>query len=92
MDRLVQDIRFGMRSLLRSRGFAIAAVVTLALGIGANTAMFSVIHSVLMKSWPARDSGRLLVVTQRQAAGAANLFSTKDFLDWKQQGGVLERV
>jgi putative ABC transport system permease protein len=89
MDRLVQDIRFGVRSLLRSRGFAIAAVATLALGIGANTAMFSVIHSVLMKSWPARDSGRLLVVSQRQAAGATNLFSTKDFLDWKQQGGVL---
>ena len=85
MDRLVQDIRFGIRSLLKSRRFTFAAVLTLALGIGANTAMFSVIHSVLLKAWPVRDSSRLLVVSQRQANGGANLFSTQDFLDWKQQ-------
>jgi putative ABC transport system permease protein len=89
MDRLLNDIRFGARSLVKSPRFTVAAILTLALGIGANTAMFSVIHSVLLKSWPARDSSRLVVVSQRQANGDSNLFSTQDFLDWKQQGGLL---
>jgi putative ABC transport system permease protein len=92
MERLLQDIRFGIRSLLKSPRFTIAAVFTLALGIGANTAMFSVIHSVLLKAWPVRDSSRLVFVSQRQANGNGNLFSTRDFLDWKQQGGLLARM
>lgn len=92
MDRLLQDIRFGIRSLLKSLRFTIAAVLTLALGIGANAAMFSVIHSVLLKAWPVRDSSRLVVVSQRQASGNGNLFSTQDFLDWKQQGGLLAQM
>jgi putative ABC transport system permease protein len=89
MEKLLQDLRFGTRSLVKSPRFTIAAVLTLALGIGANTAMFSVIRSVLLKAWPFRDSGRLVFVSQRQADGNSNLFSTQDFLDWKQQGGLL---
>lgn len=92
MDRFLQDIRFGVRSLLKSPRFTIAAVLTLALGIGANTAMFSVIHSVLLKAWPVRDSSRLVVVSQRQASGNNNLFSTQDFLNWKGQGGLLAQM
>jgi len=92
MGQLLQDIRFGIRSLVKSPRFTIAALVTLALGIGANTAMFSVLHSVLLKAWPVRDSSRLVVVSQRQANGNSNLFSTQDFLDWKQQGGLLAQM
>ena len=92
MDKLLNDIRFGVRSLVKSPRFTVAAVLTLALGIGANTAMFSVIHSVLMRSWPLPNPGRLLYVSQRQGNGAANLFSTRDFLDWKQQGGLLAHM
>ncbi len=92
MDRFLDDIRFGVRSLIKSPRFTVAAVLTLALGIGANTAMFSVIQSVLLKSWPARDSSRLVVVSQRQANGNNNLFSTQDFLDWKRQVGLLEKM
>lgn len=92
MEKLLQDIRFGIRSLVKSWRFTIAAVLTLALGIGANTAMFSVIHSVLLKSWPFHESDRLVFVSQRQANGNGNLFSTQDFLDWKQQGGLLARL
>jgi putative ABC transport system permease protein len=92
LEHLWQDIRFGTRSLLRSRQFTIAAVLTLALGIGTSTAMFSVICSVLLKPWPFPDPGRLVSVLQRQADGNGNLFSTQDFLDWKQQGGLLARM
>ncbi|MGB6826761.1 MAG: ABC transporter permease, partial [Terracidiphilus sp.] len=92
MDKLLNDIRFGVRSLVKSPRFTVAAVLTLALGIGANTAMFSVIHSVLMRSWPLPNPGRLLYVSQRQGNGAANLFSTRDFLDWKQQSGLLAHM
>jgi putative ABC transport system permease protein len=92
MERLLQDVRFGFRSLLKSPRFTLAAVLTLALGIGANTAMFSVIHSALLKSWPVRESSRLIVVSQRQANGNSNLFSTQDFLASKQQGGLSARM
>jgi putative ABC transport system permease protein len=92
MEKLIQDIRYGTRSILKSPRFTFAAVLTLALGIGANTAMFSVIRSVLMRSWPFPNPGRLLLVSQRQADGNGNLFSTQDYLDWKQQGGLLARM
>jgi putative ABC transport system permease protein len=90
MEQLLQDLRYGARSLLKSRRFTIAAVLTLALGIGANTAMFSVIRSVLLKPWGYRDTERLLVVSQRDANGSSNVFSTPNFLDWKEQGGLLK--
>lgn len=92
MEQLLQDLRHGARSLAKSWRFTAAAVLTLALGIGANTAMFSVIRAVLLKPWPFPDPGRLVLVTQRQANGNGNLFSTQDFLDWKQQGGLLEHM
>lgn len=92
MESLLQDIRYGVRSLLKSPQFAVAAVLTLALGIGANTAMFSVIHSVLLKPLPFHDPERVMVVGQRMANGGVNVFSTPDFLDWKQQGGMLAQM
>jgi predicted permease len=92
MEKLLQDIRYGTRSLVNAPRFTVAAVLTLALGMGANTAMFSVIQSVLLKPWPFRNPGRLLYVSQRQADGNGNLFSTRDFLDWKQQGGPLAKM
>jgi putative ABC transport system permease protein len=92
MGRLLQDVRFGVRSLVKSWRFTMAAVLTLALGIGANTAMFSVVHSVLLRPWGYLDTARLLVVSQRDANGAVNVFSTQDFLDWKQQGGLLKSM
>ena len=88
MEKLLQDIRYGTRSILKSPRFTVAAVLTLALGIGANTAMFSVIRSVLIRSWPFPNPGRLLVVSQRQANGNGNLFSTQDYLGLEATGRV----
>ena len=92
MERLLQDIRYGFRSLLKSPRFTLAAGITLSIGIGANTAMFSILHSVLLRSWPFLHPSRVVVVSERQANGNFNLFSTRDFLEWKQQGGVLARM
>src|SRR5579859_5568980 len=92
MEKLLQDIQYGTRSILKSPRFMVVAVLTLALGIGANTAMFSVIRSVLMRSWPFPNPGRLLLVSQRQANGNSNLFSTQDYLDWKQQSPLTARM
>jgi hypothetical protein len=92
MESLLQDVRYGIRSLLKSRRFTLAAVLTLGLGIGVNAAMFSVIHSVLLEPWPSKDPARVLLVSQRQANGNGNVFSTQDFLAWKQQGGLLAKM
>jgi putative ABC transport system permease protein len=86
METLLQDIRFGFRMLLKSPGFTAVAVITLALGIGVNTAMFSVINAVLLRSLPFADPSRLMVVWKTMTNGTPNAFSTPEFLEWKQQG------
>lgn len=92
MERIFQDTRFGIRSLAKTPRFTVAAVLMLALGIGANSAMFSVVRSVLLRTWPFRDPSRLVMVWQRQANRSFNTFSTQDFLSWKQQGGLLANM
>jgi hypothetical protein len=72
MEAMIQDIRFGLRSLWKSRGFTLVAVITLALGIGANTAMFSVLNSVLLRPLQFPDSGRVMVVWKTMSNGAPN--------------------
>src|SRR5262249_4504005 len=61
-DEMFQDLRFGVRMLLKHKGFTIVAVLTLAIGIGANTAIFSVMNGVLLKSLPFPEAERLLVL------------------------------
>lgn len=88
MKTLFQDVRYGLRMLVKSPGFTIVAVLTLALGIGANTAMFSVINSVLLHSLPFANPSRLMVVWKTMTNGNPNAFSTPEFLEWKEQGGL----
>jgi hypothetical protein len=87
MQMLLKDLRFGMRSLLKRRGFTIVAVITLALGIGATTAIFSVVNGLLLRPLPYRDDQRLVMLGQsnRQTGVAREGVSPANFLDWREQ-------
>src|SRR5829696_5156004 len=94
MRTLLQDLRYGVRVLLKSRGFALVAVVTLALGIGASTAAFSVVHAVLLRPLPFPEQERLLVAWKRDAT-TDNPFvelSVPDFRDWQAQSRSFESL
>ena len=92
MESLIQDVRYGFRMLVKSPGFTVIAVITLALGIGTNTAMFSVVNSVLLRSLPFHDSSRVMVVFKTMSNGAPNAFSTPAFLEIRQQGDLLAHL
>ncbi|HXT49672.1 MAG TPA: ABC transporter permease [Thermoanaerobaculia bacterium] len=81
---LWQDLRFGVRHLRRAPTFAAIAILTLALGVGATTAMFSVMQAVLLRPLPFPDSGRLVVPTARPASGESWSITYADYLDWEQ--------
>ena len=87
MDKLVQDLRFAFRSLIRRPGFAVTAVVTLALGIGATTAIFSVVNAVLMRPLPFAQPDRIVGITNfwTRTGSRSLAVSAPDFHDWKAQ-------
>ena len=79
-DKLLRDLRFGLRSLLQSPGFALTAILTLALGIGANTAVFSVMNAVLLKSLPVPIRERLVYLrTSNPPRGTGTIDTNQTF-------------
>ena len=94
LEQLVQDIRYGARQLLRSPGFMLVAVVTLALGIGANTVVFSVVNAVLLQPLPFPRSERLVLVweTDVRRPGEPNIVSWPNYEDWKGQNRVFQSI
>ena len=94
VDTLWQDVRYGARMLWRNPGFAAVAVLTLALGIGANTAIFSVINGVLLRPFPYHDPDRLVTVCQSNAKrGFSQVVVTPGVLkDWREQNSVFEEL
>ncbi|HEY6332137.1 MAG TPA: ABC transporter permease [Blastocatellia bacterium] len=87
IETLVQDLRYALRLLAKTPGFTVAAIITLALGIGLNTGIFSVINSYLLEPMPYGQPNRLVQVweTQEQNPGVNGVISPANFLDWRKQ-------
>lgn len=86
VDTLIQDIRYAVRALRRDRAFALVAILTLALGIGANTAIFTVVDGVLLKPLPYPDPDRLLTLWESSRADdLKSPVAPANFYDWRQQ-------
>ncbi len=92
LETFFQDVRYGLRQLRRSPGFTVVAVLTLALGIGANTAIFSVINAVLLRPLPFRNPDRLVQLWETEAAPGQYPFAGPDYLDWQAQTRTLESM
>lgn len=85
MNTLWLDVKYGWRALGARPGFSLLVIFILALGIGANTAVFSVVDGVLLRALPYRDAGRIVGVAEINAAGRRINLSGEDFLDWQRQ-------
>lgn len=95
MGQLAQDLRHGARVLLRKPGFAITAIVTLALGIGANAAIFSVVYGVLLHPLPYREPERVVTLweTDARQPGERLFVSAASFFAWRERAsGALESL
>lgn len=91
METLGQDLRYSARMLLKHRGFTIIAVLTLGLGIGANTAIFSIVNAVLLRPFPFHEPERLVMVGESFSGGGRNSsVSYPNFADWKDDRKVFE--
>jgi len=94
MESLFQDLKYGFRMLLKHPGFSAVAVIALALGIGANTAIFSVVNAVLLRPLPFPESDRLMVIyeTRLDRGGSRASVSYPNFSDWRDQNTVFESM
>src|SRR5215203_4427261 len=90
-ETLAQDIRYGVRMLAKHKAFTSIAVITLAMGIGANTAIFSVVNELLLRPLPYRDAERLVMVWEISQEGRhQNTTSRTNFRAWREQSSVFE--
>src|ERR1700679_1713405 len=90
LETLWQDVRFGLRMLCKSPGFAIVALLTMALGIGATTAIFTVVNSVLLEPLPYPDPDRVVMFMQTYPQGTNPVISIPKYVLWTEQTRILE--
>ena len=92
MEELFQDTRYGLRMLRKSPGFTAVALLTLALGIGANTSIFSVVYGVLLRPLPYQDPARLIVLNETTPKVGMVSVSYPNFLDWRSSNHAFTRM
>src|SRR5215475_492386 len=96
IETLIQDLRYGARTLLKQPGFTLIAVLTLALGIGSATTIFSAVWNILLDPFPYKDAHRIVNVQIRDTSssrpGGRTFFQTQEFLDYQEQNRVFEEV
>src|SRR5438046_7378936 len=92
LESMFQDFRFALRTFYRSPGFTFAALLTLALGIGGNTVIFSVIDGALIHPIPFPDSNRLVALYQKTPRDQKNAVSYPNLLDWQERTQTFERI
>src|SRR5688572_19332854 len=92
METLWQDVRYGVRTLAKSPGFTLVAVLTLALGIGANSAIFSFVNAVLLRPLPYPEPDRLVLLTEWSEQVPNMSFSVANFEDVRDQNRVFESL
>src|SRR5215475_13356566 len=90
MWTLIQDLRYGARILLKKPGFTLIAVLTLALGIGANTAIFSVVYALLLRPLPYHEPERLVLLSDKGRAGVRMSVSYPNYSDWRERAQSFE--
>jgi len=88
MNTLLSDIRFGLRMLLKNPMVTVVALVALTLGIGANTAIFSVVNGVLLRAFPYHEAERIVLVWEKSRRTDQNVINLGNFSDWKEQNQV----
>ena len=92
MDTILQDLRHSVRALRRNPGFTTVAVLTLALGIGANTAIFSVVNAVLLRPLPYPEPARLVMAWESENDGGPTLVSPANFVDWTEHSDTCTHI
>jgi len=92
MENLLHDIRFGFRTLIKNPGFSAVAIVALALGTGANTAIFSVVDAVLLRPLPYGNPDRLVMVWTSNPTTARDAIAAPDFFEYRDQNQLFEQL